>query len=226
MEEPGKYFSPMGPLIPAGGRLLLAIAECLAKQRGLTYAMCDTDSMFFVRDKNHKNMSRRVFYLNVQRITEQFQRINPYAPAKGKVDPMFNIEDVNYGKDGQFKPLYILSISAKRYALANIVDAVGNDFKLNADMSKGHPIIRKATGNRPGPFSAFDYDDSFLPPHEADRPDKLCKGKGNPNCSSICGDMHIILAYQQKMLLQIRKQLMRLLSYGRDWRSRSICNER
>jgi hypothetical protein len=34
-EKPGKYFAPYGGLIPAGGRLLLAIAETLARKEGL-----------------------------------------------------------------------------------------------------------------------------------------------------------------------------------------------
>ena len=33
-ERAGKWFAPWGPLIPAGGRLLLAIAERLAADRG------------------------------------------------------------------------------------------------------------------------------------------------------------------------------------------------
>src|SRR5262249_16230154 len=50
VEQPGPYFAgALGTLIPSAGRLLLALAERLAADRGLTYAMCDTDSMFFAR---------------------------------------------------------------------------------------------------------------------------------------------------------------------------------
>jgi hypothetical protein len=50
LERPGEFFAgAVGALIPAGGRLLLALAERLATDRGLLYAMCDTDSMALAR---------------------------------------------------------------------------------------------------------------------------------------------------------------------------------
>jgi hypothetical protein len=64
-ERAGAWFAPWGPLIPAGGRLLLAIAERLAADRGLGYAFCDTDSMAFVRPEG---MSRDDFRARVQQI--------------------------------------------------------------------------------------------------------------------------------------------------------------
>jgi hypothetical protein len=41
VERPGTWFAPWGPLIPAGGRLFLAIAERLAKDRKIEYGFCD-----------------------------------------------------------------------------------------------------------------------------------------------------------------------------------------
>ena len=50
VEEPGPYFAgPVGTLIPAAGRLMLTIAERLARDRGIGYVLCDTDSMAFAR---------------------------------------------------------------------------------------------------------------------------------------------------------------------------------
>ncbi len=91
-ERAGEWFAPWGPLIPAGGRLLLAIAERLAADRGLEYAFCDTDSMCFVRPDG---MSRDDFRARVQEIAGPhgwFQALNPYSNN----DALFNIEAVNY----------------------------------------------------------------------------------------------------------------------------------
>jgi hypothetical protein len=60
LERPGTYFAgALGALIPAGGRLLLALGERLAADRGMTYALCDTDSMAFARPEG---MARDVPY--------------------------------------------------------------------------------------------------------------------------------------------------------------------
>jgi hypothetical protein len=149
VEKPGKWFAPWGPLIPAGGRLLLAIAEKLALDRGICHAFADTDSMFFVRPDD---MERNEFQRRVSEIagpTGWFQALNPYTGN----DPVFNIEDVNFkiecskennvvrdekgnGKldKGSIEPLYFFGVSAKRYALAN---RGGN----------GEWVIRKASGH-------------------------------------------------------------------------------
>jgi hypothetical protein len=49
VEKPGTWFDPSGPLITAGGRLLLAIVEVLAREKGLAFGMCDTDATFLGR---------------------------------------------------------------------------------------------------------------------------------------------------------------------------------
>jgi hypothetical protein len=85
VEKPGKWFAPWGPLIPAGGRLLLAIAEKLALDHGIRHAFADTDSMFFVRPDD---MERNEFQKRVGEIagpTGWFQALNPYAGN----DPVF-----------------------------------------------------------------------------------------------------------------------------------------
>jgi DNA polymerase III epsilon subunit-like protein len=159
VEKPGKWFAPWGPLIPAGGRLLLAIAEQLGLDRGIRHAFADTDSMFFVRPDG---MERGEFYRRVREIAGPngwFQALNPYSAD----DPVFSIEDVNFkikqngiGKivrnakggveleKGSIEPLYFLGVSAKRYALANR----SND---------GGWIIRKASGHGLAHITAPNY---------------------------------------------------------------------
>jgi hypothetical protein len=162
-ERAGAWFAPWGPLIPAGGRLLLAIAERLAADRGLGYAFCDTDSMAFVRPEG---MSRDDFRARVQQIAGPhgwFQELNPYSNN----DALFNIEPVNYALDNpkQLEPLYVLAVSAKRYALAN---RRGEEW-----------IIRKATGHGLGHITAPAYDPAALPPHPAAPLEKLSNSR-NP----------------------------------------------
>jgi hypothetical protein len=144
-EKPGKWFSPWGPLITAGGRLLIAIAETLAQQYGIEYGMYDTDSMFFIRPIDPKtgeySMSREEFkkrVMSIAGLSGAFQNINPYESIWNKkknrydIDAVFSVEDINYAFTSDtgevkyvdprtdeynktLKPLYILSISAKRY---------------------------------------------------------------------------------------------------------------
>jgi hypothetical protein len=162
-ERAGAWFAPWGPLIPAGGRLLLAIAERLAADRGLGYAFCDTDSMAFVRPDG---MGQEDFRVRVQEIAGPhgwFQALNPYSNN----DALFNIEPVNYAHDNskQLEPLYVLAVSAKRYALAN---RRGEEW-----------IIRKATGHGLGHITAPAYDPAALPPHPTAPLEKLSNSR-NP----------------------------------------------
>jgi hypothetical protein len=148
VETAGKFFAPFGTLIPAAGRLFLAIAERLAADRGLTYAFCDTDSMAFC--DYHKKYSkgclspvlplaeREEFRAKTREIADWFQPLKPY---KHDVR-LFNLEDANYrladkesGKiTKEFEPLYCLAISAKRYCLFN-------------RGTNGEIIIRKASAH-------------------------------------------------------------------------------
>ena len=208
----------MGAIFPAGGRLLIAIAEVLAKREGLNYGMCDTDSFAFLRPKG---MSRQLFREKVYKIAGSkglFQNLNPYAPTVGKVDDIFAIEDGNAAfkiienektgavkigaiedKEGNLvlKPLYIFCISAKRYALANIVKPNGDDYadidEMKKDAANAHVILRKATGHGLGHVTAPGYI-SFQPSHDAapwtetksaaqlsePKYGEVCKGRGNP----------------------------------------------
>ena len=156
-EQAGAWFAPWGSLIPAGGRLLLAIAERLASDRGLGYAFCDTDSMAFTPPAD---MSREDFRARAQEIAGPqgwFQALNPYLSAGS----LFNIEDANFAHDNStlLEPLYVLAVSAKRYALAN---------------KRGDAwIIRKASGHGLGHITAPAYDETALPVHPASfKPEK------------------------------------------------------
>ena len=173
-ERAGTWFAPWGPLIPAGGRLLLAIAERLAADRELVHGMCDTDSMCFVRPDG---MSRDDFRARVEEIAGPrgwFQALNPYSND----DALFNIEDVNFKlkrdvdgniirdergspklDKGFIEPLFFFGFSAKRYALANQSD-------------QGEWIIRKASGHGLGHITAPAYDQTALPTHPAALLDK------------------------------------------------------
>jgi DNA polymerase elongation subunit (family B) len=216
VEKPGAWFAPWGPLITAGGRLLIAIAETLARHEGrafggITYGMCDTDALAFVRPFA---MPRDEFRAAVERVGGYFQRINPYAPVNGKEPEVFATEDVNFAftnKDGRFKivkpkqmkPLYILSISAKRYAMANIVRPDGSDYdslaEMHADWRNAIVILRKVSAHGLGPITApgyvrpaddrvhlavpFKYGDDDALVLKGGRPiplyGEVCHGKGN-----------------------------------------------
>ena len=152
VEKPGKWFAPWGVLIPAGGRLLLAMAERLAADRGIRHGFCDTDSMFFIRPDG---MEPEEFQKHVLEITGSFQALNPYTGG----DPLFNLEDTNYrlqqggGVGPEFEPLYFFGVSAKRYVLANQTE-------------QGEWIVRKASGHGLAHITAPHYE-SNLPHHPA-----------------------------------------------------------
>jgi len=142
VETAGRYYaSPVAVHITAAARLLLAIAEKLGHDRGLHYAMCDTDSMAYARPET---MDRDTFYSLVNEITAWFNPLSPYAKNKdGSVPALFELEDVNFvGKTRV--PLYFLGVSCKRYALYN----------HNED---GTYSIRKVSAHATGRYS-FDRD--------------------------------------------------------------------
>lgn len=115
IEEPGPYFmGPCGALIPAAGRLLLAMAEKLAENHGIDYVLCDTDSMAFAKPVT---MDQETFRVKVQEICDCFKMLSPY----NNVSEILKIEDINYFNN-KLEPLYCIAISAKRYALYNRID--------------------------------------------------------------------------------------------------------
>ncbi len=128
VERPGPYFAgAVGTLIPAAGRLLLALAERLATDRGIGYALCDTDSMTFARPDG---MEREQFRALVQEVIEWFTPLSPYRDKP----PIFEREDVNDWQ-GVPTPLYCIAVSAKRYALYNRVN--DGDYRIRKFSSHG-----------------------------------------------------------------------------------------
>jgi hypothetical protein len=138
VEQPGPYFAgAVGTFIPAAGRLLLALAERLARDWGLTYAMCDTDSMFFARPDG---TTRATFRAHCQAIADWFTPLSPYAGRP----PIFEYEaDVNDWK-GRPAPLFFVGISAKRYALFNKM--ADGSYRLRKFSSHGLGLWGRRTG--------------------------------------------------------------------------------
>ena len=136
-ETPGRYFHPLlGTLITGAARLMLALAELVTQDHGLTWAFCDTDSLALARPSG---MDRATFQARCQAVTDWFQPLNPYATDV----PLFKWEQANFTvADGhQVAPLYCYAISAKRYVLFNRDD-------------RGRPVIRKASAHGLGHLRA------------------------------------------------------------------------
>jgi hypothetical protein len=143
-ELPGRYYHPLlATLITGAARLMLALSERLAFERGLNWAFCDTDSMAFA---NTENLPFDEFVGRVRDICDWFVPLNPYEPdpKKGEVS-ILEMENQNFskkkGKENKLEPLYCFAISAKRYAL------------FNRDV-EGKPIIRKASAHGLGHYAA------------------------------------------------------------------------
>lgn len=151
-ELPGKYFHPLlASLITGAARLMLAIAERLAADRGLDWAFCDTDSMAFAKPDD---MDVDRFGSAVQSIVDWFAFLNPYEFGGS----ILKIEDVNGALNSDsFEPLYCFAISSKRYAL----------FNLGAD---GQPVMRKVSAHGLGHLRA-PYGDADGPT-DSPKPDK------------------------------------------------------
>jgi hypothetical protein len=131
VERRGRYFHPLlGSLITGAARLMLALAERNALDRGLDWAFCDTDSLAIA---NTAGLPRGEFIDRVEAVRAWFEPLNPYD-AKGSI---LQLEKVNF-PPGQHKnrdalrPVQCLAISAKRYVL------------FDRDESNA-PVIRKAS---------------------------------------------------------------------------------
>jgi len=154
LEEPGRYFHPvLGTLITGAARLMLALAERLAIDAGLSWALCDTDSMALAKPEG---MAEDEFLIRADHVREWFTPLNPYA-TKG---PLFKVEEANWGLvngkiDGEIEPLYCFAVSAKRYVLFNLDN-------------RGRPVIRKASahglGHLRSPYGNDDAPASIPPP--------------------------------------------------------------
>ncbi len=135
IEQPGPYYAgAIGALIPGAGRLLLALAERLAADRGIGYALCDTDSMVFARPAA---MERTAFQALVGEVCAWFTPLSPYRAVSGVQPPLLEREDVN-DWHGKPEPLYALAVSAKRYALYNrLPDDADGSYRIRKFSSHG-----------------------------------------------------------------------------------------
>jgi hypothetical protein len=142
----GKYNAqPIGIHITAGARLLLAIAEKLGMDRGISYALCDTDSFAYAKPDD---MSKEEFYNKVNECITWFNSLSPYASS----DEIFELEDVNKWNDEDTE-LFALCISAKRYVLYNKVPCEPYEYQNKIVTWK--PRIRKLSEHGL-PFFLFD----------------------------------------------------------------------
>ncbi len=131
VERPGKFqFPPAAALITAGGRLMLAVLERLAKQKRGTYLLTDTDSMLFVASENgglvpcpggqHRLADgtpavKAITWKQVEEICEKLNRLNPYD--RKVIADILKVEDCNRDRKGKQQQLYGVAVSAKRYVV-------------------------------------------------------------------------------------------------------------
>jgi hypothetical protein len=182
VETPGKYFAPFGGLIPAAGRLLLAVAETLFHQRAMSFMYCDTDSLCPARPANMSREEFRKRVLEVAGPNGWFQPLSPYSDG----EPLFALEDVNYRlrdyvsgevirdeADPLFglEPLYCLAISAKRYVLFNLITWAG------MGRTQTVIVIRKISGHGLGALRHLDdYNPDATPMTAPDDVEELGTG--------------------------------------------------
>jgi hypothetical protein len=139
----GRYYAPfIAGHITGGARLLLALAQTLARDVGLEkagveigHAMCDTDSMALVKPDG---MPRDAFDAVDAQVADYFSVLSPYEKDKNLFarEPKFTP-----GADGA---VWIFAVSRKRYAI----------FKREAD---GSIVFHKISSHGLGGFR-FDRD--------------------------------------------------------------------
>jgi hypothetical protein len=135
-EDPAAfYFPPIGAVITAAARLMLALLERCVTDSGGSYAFADTDSMAIVasesgglilseggpnRFPDETPAIRALSWETVDSIVDRFKALNPYDP-KAVPGSILKIEDVNFDpKTGKQRQIHAFAISAKRYALFTI----------------------------------------------------------------------------------------------------------
>jgi hypothetical protein len=131
VERPGRWqFPPAAALITAGGRLMLAILERMARDLGGTYLLTDTDSMFFVASEKgglypcpggHYKLNdgtpavKAITWKQVDALCAKLNSLNPYDP--NIVSDILKVEDCNRDLKGGQHQLFGLAVSAKRYVV-------------------------------------------------------------------------------------------------------------
>lgn len=124
------YCPPLAALIPAGGRLLLALLEYCVTALGGTYLLCDTDSMAIVASErgglvacaggqyrlpDGREAIKAITWGEVRTIAKKFELLNPYDRnvVRGSI---LKIEDVNFNGKEQ-REIWGYAIAAKRYTI-------------------------------------------------------------------------------------------------------------
>jgi hypothetical protein len=131
VERPGRFqFPPAAALITAGGRLMLAVLERLAKEQHGTYLLTDTDSMLFVasekgglvpcpsgqyRMADGTPAANAITWRQVEEICTKLNRLNPYDQKV--IADILKVEDCNRDREGKQQQLYGVAVSAKRYVV-------------------------------------------------------------------------------------------------------------
>jgi hypothetical protein len=140
-EDPGDFcFPPIGAVITAGARLMLALLERCATDAGGTYAFADTDSMAIVASREGGLVAceggphrlpdgspaiRALSWSEVNAIVDRFEDLNPYD-RDAVPGSILKIEDVNRDPEsGDRRPIHAFAISAKRYTLLTL-DSAGH----------------------------------------------------------------------------------------------------
>ncbi len=123
-EKQGPWYAPyLASLITSGGRLYLAMAEACVKEKQSIHLYGDTDSLAIVASKHGGHLRipgskgvKILSWVEVQAIVDRFAELNPYNReiVKGSI---LNLTDANFDADGNQRPLYGFSISAKRYVI-------------------------------------------------------------------------------------------------------------
>jgi hypothetical protein len=175
IELPGTYaFTPLGALIPAGGRLLVAIAEKLAADRGLSYAHIDTDGITFTRPEG---MNREEFWRLEQEVADWFDPLSPYAAHP----PILELEKQNLWH-GQREPLYFLGVSDKRYAIYNLCEATNGP--IAREGTCWDVRIRKFSSHGQGTYARLK---DYVPPSHIPDPCETTKKTGEPDSYKLGG---------------------------------------
>lgn len=125
-------YPPVGSVITAGARLLLAVLERLVTDEGGTWLFCDTDSMAVVCDRNgslipcpggqHKTLDNQEAIKAVtpeimEAIRAKINKLNPFNPSA--VPSILKDET---SKSNASDQVYGFAISAKRYTLFTYVN--------------------------------------------------------------------------------------------------------
>jgi hypothetical protein len=176
-EFPGEFwFAPLGSLITAGARLMLALLQhCFSKLDG-AYVMEDTDSMAIVATENggllpcpggpfetpDGNAAGRVLsWKEIDEIAARFRKLTPY---EDKSRSILKIERDNYDPEtGEQRQLYCLAISPKRYALF-LLDECSNPVLLQEGINNHEDRWSEhGLGHLRNPMNADSQDRDWIP---------------------------------------------------------------